>query len=129
MSMRITLPGGSRVQAEYHGFTIQTDQPEKYGGTGTAPAPFDYFLASLGTCAGFFIARFCQSREIPTAGIELTQSWKVDPNTHELEEVTLELHLPDGFPEKYRGAVLRASEQCSVKRAIEAGPEISTVLV
>ena len=64
MSMRITLPGGSRVQAEYHGFTIQTDQPEKYGGTGTAPAPFDYFLASLGTCAGFFIARFCQSREL-----------------------------------------------------------------
>ena len=129
MGMKITFEGGARVNAEYHGHVIETDQPVKYGGTGTAPAPFDYFLASLGTCAGFFIQKFCQSRGISTDGIELNQTWKVDPDTHMIQEIKLELHLPDDFPEKYKQAVIRASEQCSVKKTIEASPPIETVLV
>lgn len=128
MSLRIIFEGGAKVAADYHGFRIETDQPVKYGGTGTAAAPFDLFLASIGTCAGFFIQKFCQSREIPTDGIELTQSWSVDPDSHIVTEIKLELHLPEGFPEKYKSAVIRASEQCSVKRTIEAVPKIETVL-
>ena len=129
MSMRIIFQGGARVAAEHHGFLVQTDQPEKYGGTGTAPAPFDLFLASLGTCAAFFIQKFCQSRDIPTDGIELNQTWQVDADTHLVTAITLELHLPDDFPAKYKSAVVRAAEQCSVKRTIEAQPPITTVLV
>jgi len=129
MAMKIVFQGGAKVAAEHHGFSIQTDQPEKYGGTGTAAAPFDLFLASLGTCAAFFIQKFCQSREIPTDGIELNQTWTVDPATHLVTDIKLELHLPEDFPEKYKSAVIRASEQCSVKRTIEAAPTIETVLV
>ena len=129
MSMRIVFQGGAKVAAEHHGFLVQTDQPEKYGGTGTAPAPFDLFLASLGTCAAFFIQKFCQSRNIPIDGIALNQTWQVDADTHLVTAITLELHLPDDFPAKYKSAVVRAAEQCSVKRTIEAQPPITTVLV
>jgi ribosomal protein S12 methylthiotransferase accessory factor len=129
MSMRIVFQGGAKVAADYHGFLIETDQPEKYGGTGTAAAPFDHFLASLGTCAAFYIQKFCQSRDISTEGIELNQSWTVDPDTRLITDIKLELHLPDDFPEKYKSAVIRASEQCSVKKTIEASPHIETVLV
>ena len=68
--MEITFPGGVQVSAQHKGFEIIADQPEKNGGQNTAPSPFDFFLISLGTCAGFFALRFCQQRELPTTGIE-----------------------------------------------------------
>jgi ribosomal protein S12 methylthiotransferase accessory factor len=73
MEMTIRLAGGMRVSADFKGFAIATDQPQESGGEGSAPSPFDLFLASLGTCAGFYIQSFCQKRGIPTQGIGLVQ--------------------------------------------------------
>lgn len=125
--MEITFPGGARVNARSNGFEIATDQPEKNGGENSAPSPFDLFLMSLGTCAGFFALRFCQQRDLPTAGMKLTLDNQRDPDTKRLDSVSITLHLPDGFPEKYRGAILRATDQCAVKKALLDPPEIEVV--
>lgn len=125
--MEITFPGGARVNARSNGFEIATDQPEKNGGENCAPSPFDLFLMSLGTCAGFFALRFCQQRDLPTAGMKLTLDNQRDPDTKRLDSVSITLHLPDGFPEKYRGAILRATDQCAVKKALLDPPEIEVV--
>jgi ribosomal protein S12 methylthiotransferase accessory factor len=122
MSLKVTFPGGVAVNAEYKGQIIHTDQPREYGGGGTAPAPFDLFLASIGTCAGFYALRFCQERSLPTAGLGLEMSTELDPETRKISTVRLDLRLPDGFPEKYRGAILRAVDQCAVKRHIAEPP-------
>lgn len=127
--MEITFPGGVRVDAQFKGFEIATDQPERNGGQDTAPSPFDLFLASLGTCAGFFALRFCQQRELPTSGMRLELKSTHNGETKRLDRVEIILHLPDNFPEKYRGAIIRATDQCAVKKALIDPPEIELVTI
>lgn len=120
----ISFPGGVKVNAQIAGLEIATDQPESNGGENSAPSPFDLFLASLGTCAGFYALRFCQQRDLATAGMRLELTSQRHPETRRLERVRMTLHLPAGFPEKYRQAILRAADQCSVKKALLDPPEI-----
>jgi putative redox protein len=125
--MEITFPGGVQVNAQFKGFEVATDQPEANGGQNSAPSPLDLFLASLGTCSGFFALRFCQQRGLPTAGMRLTLNSVRNPETKRLDRVEITLHLPEGFPEKYRSAVIRATDQCAVKKALLDPPEIEIV--
>lgn len=123
MEMRVHFPGGKRVIAEYNGFTIATDQPVGGGGEGSAPAPFDLFLASLGTCAGIYVLQFLRQRDLDTEGLEITQHHKWNPSSGRLEQVRLAIHLPENFPERYRKAVIQAAGLCAVKKHLEAPPE------
>ena len=125
--MEITFPGGVAVEAHLAGTTIRTDQPEKYGGGGTAPAPFDLFLASIGTCAGYYALRFCQERQIQSDGLGIGMTWERNPATKLIARIRIEMTLPPGFPEKYRGAILRAAEQCAVKKHLMEAPAIDVV--
>jgi ribosomal protein S12 methylthiotransferase accessory factor len=93
------------------------------GGDGTAPEPYMLFLASMGTCAGIYVLGFCQSLGLPTEGLKLTQKMEWDTVTHKLTQVRMDIHLPAGFPEKYKEAVIRAADQCAVKKTIEDPPE------
>jgi len=124
MGMTISFPGGAAVLADYKGFTIRTDQPEEDGGANSAPSPFDLFVVSLGTCAGFYALRFCQQRRLPTTGMALHVAIERNPESKRLERMTLELRLPEGFPARYRAAIVRAVDLCSVKRALLDPPEI-----
>ena len=123
MDIRVTFPGGKRVDAILGEHVVHTDQPVASGGDDSAPAPFDLFLASLATCAGIYVVGFCQARGIPTAGIELVQAHRYDEE-HKLASVDLEIRLPADFPEKYRPAVLRAAEGCKVKKVLASPPEV-----
>jgi putative redox protein len=118
MNMEITFPGGLAVDAHYHGFTIPTDQPARAGGAGSAPAPFDLFLASIGTCAGLFALRFCQQRGIDTTGLGVSLAGEREEDHGLVSILRLELRLPEAFPAKYRDAIVHAVEQCTVKRHI-----------
>lgn len=124
-TMEITFPGGLAVDARYRGHTVHTDQPERAGGDDSGPAPFDLFLASIGTCAGFYALRFCQQRELSTEGLGLTLETERNPETGGIAVVRLLVDLPDAFPEKYRDAILRSMDQCAVKRHLVEPPEIA----
>lgn len=124
MEMDITIDGGKKVSAIYKGFTHNTDQPKSEGGDGSAPEPFDLFLASLGTCAGVYVVYFCESRNIPTDGIRMKMRMVQNEKTHLMESIDLDLTLPPAFPDKYRKAVVRAAEMCTVKRTMANPPEI-----
>ncbi|MDD5627747.1 MAG: OsmC family protein [Elusimicrobia bacterium] len=124
MEMDIKLLGGKKVSAEFKGLRIATDQPQDAGGEGSAPSPFDLFLASLGTCAGFYIQSFCQKRDIPTEGITLKQRMDLDPETHMVKLISLSLSLPKDFPEKYRAGVIGAANLCLVKKHLQQPPQI-----
>lgn len=132
MDMKITFPGGKKVNAEFDGTVIRTDQPVKYGGDGTAPTPYALFLASLGTCAGVFILGFCEKRGIPTEGMELNQrlEYVFGPDgSSKLDTIVIDIILPPEFPEKYHEAIIRVADQCAVKKTIMQPPgfEIKTV--
>jgi ribosomal protein S12 methylthiotransferase accessory factor len=125
----VTLPGGRRVDAQVGNHLVRTDQPVENGGEDTAPSPYQLFLAALGTCAGIFVQGFCAKRELPTEGIRILQRLYQDPETGVLGRVELDVEVPPGFPEKYRDALVRVVDQCSVKRAIQAQPQFETRVV
>ena len=120
--MIVTLPGGKRVDTQIGKHVLRTDQPASAGGEDSAPTPFDLFLASLGTCAGIFVAGFCQKRGLPTEGIRIAQRNHFDPESGLLVRVELDVVVPPGFPEKYLEALVRVADQCKVKKAIQAQP-------
>ena len=120
--MKIYFPGGKKVFADYLGFTHKTDQPVKVGGEGTAPAPFQLFLASMGTCAGIYILGFCQQRGISTEGIEIRQRMEHNPVTRMIDKIEMEIMVPKDFPEKYRQALVQSAQLCAVKKHMETPP-------
>lgn len=125
MEMIISFEDGKKVNAEYKGMTIKTDQPVKAGGSGSAPEPFSLFLASIGTCAGIYVKSFCDQRNIPSSGIRLVQTMNYNPEKRLIDKISIDIQLPDGFPEKYRDAVIKAADLCTVKKHLVSPPEIT----
>lgn len=126
--MDIYFPGNKKVEVASGFFVIHTDQSLAHGGEGTAPEPFALFLASLGACAGLYVLKFCQTRGIATDELRLRQNAEFDKDGA-LAKVTIDVHVPSGFPAKYLQAVKAAAEQCAVKKAIEARPPIEVTVV
>ena len=128
--MRVTFPGGKRVDAEYKGFTIKTDQSVYQGGEGSEPAPFDLFLASIATCCGIYVLVFCQNRNIAVDQADLLMRTHRNPDTKMIDRITIEIHLPPDFPEKYTNAVIKSVNGCAVKAHMEIPPqfEVKTIL-
>ncbi len=126
--MEITFDGGKVITAHMRNHIIRTDQPIAGGGGDTAPAPFDLYLASIGTCAGIYVKSFCDRREIPSDGIRIIQDIEFDPEKRVPSRISLDIQLPADFPDKYRDAVINAAELCAVKKSIHHPPafEITT---
>ena len=122
MDIEVILAGGDRVEALVKKDRIVTDQD------GSAPKPFNLFLASIATCSGLYVARFCQKRKIPTDRIRIRQRSIKNPDTKMIDRIEISIELPEGFPERYIGAVKRAAAQCTVKKHMEQPPafEVTT---
>ena len=129
MEMEITFSGGARVDANFGGFSVKTDQPVQGGGDNSAPSPFATFLASIGTCAGIYVLGFCNQRGIPTDGIKIIQRMHTDRSTGMVGQIDLEIQVPPDFPEKYKSAVIRSAEQCAVKKHLENPPKFNVTTV
>ena len=124
MKYDITFGGNKKVDAHYHGFTIHSDQPVTSGGDDAALSPFELFLASIGMCTGFYVSAFCQSRSIATDNIKIAQTVIRNDATHMVEKVMIDINLPPDFPEKYKAAVIKTAQSCSVKKFLDSPPEI-----
>lgn len=124
MEITVDFPGGARVDAHVAGFTVPTDQPPSGGGSGSAPTPFLTFLSTVGTCAGIYVLGFCRQRGISTEGIRLVQRMQASPLTGLVTDIELTIELPADFPAKYVDAVVRAADQCAVKKHFEHPPVI-----
>jgi len=124
--MEITFDGGKVVTAHSNGHIIRTDQPLDNGGGNSAPAPFELFLASIGTCAGIYVKSFCDNRKIPTDNIKIIQKNEFSKETGLPVNITLDIQLPPDFPEKYRTSVISVAELCKVKKSI-ANPPVFAV--
>ena len=128
MDITISFPGGKKVNAELNGMVIPTDQPKLQGGDGSAPSPYQHFLASIGTCAGIYVLSFCKERNIPTDGITLTErlEYATTPEGKQvLDTIAMDINVPPDFPEKYHNALIKVADQCAVKKAILHPPKFS----
>lgn len=120
--IKVTFPGGKRVDAEYKSFLMKTDQPVYAGGEGTAPTPFDLFLGSIATCVGFYVLAFCQNRgyRMDQASVAMRMFKKEEKK--KIDKISFEIQLPPEFPDKYRKAIIKSVDSCAVKAHIVDAP-------
>jgi ribosomal protein S12 methylthiotransferase accessory factor len=126
--IEVSFPGGKRVDARIDDVHIRTDQSKKYGGDGSAPEPFQLFLASIATCAGIYAWQFCQSRHLSTEGLDLKMLCDFDRAQKRYREMTLVLTLPKDFPEQHKESIIRAIDLCAVKKHIMDPPAFKVEL-
>lgn len=129
MELLIDFPGGAKVDAHFSGFTVKTDQSPMGGGEGSAPSPFNVFLASIGTCAGIYVLGFCRQRNLPTEGIKILEKVNSNPMTGMVDQIALEIQVPESFPTKYYDALIRSADQCAVKKHLEKPPKFNVYTV
>ena len=122
-TIEVSFPGGKKVDGKIENMIIKTDQPIKDGGEGTAPEPFNLFLTSIASCAGIYALDFCQTREIETKNMRLIMDCEFDPTGRVCQKLSIDLRVPAGFPEKYKKAISRTMDLCSVKKHIINPPE------
>ena len=116
-----------KIGVEHKGFTVWTDQPVRDGGDNTAPSPFDFFLVSLAACAGYYALAFCKERQIPTDGLGVTMATERGEASKMIDKITITVDVPAGFPEKYRFALLKAVDHCTVKAHMMRPPQFEVV--
>ncbi len=121
MELKVRLEGGKKVSTQIGNHLITTDQPVKQGGADSAPAPYDLFVASIGTCAGFYVQAYCESKGIDTSGIEIDLLATRDEKKA-INGFVTRITLPDTIPEKLHPAIRRVAEQCAVKKTIMKNP-------
>jgi len=123
MEIKVNFLDNLRLEAKFDDFTVTADQPIRYKGDGSAPSPFDYFLASSALCAAYFIKVYCKARDIPTENIRLSQNNIVDPEDRYNQIFQIQVELPDDISEKDRVGILRSIDRCTVKKVVQTGPE------
>ncbi|MGQ7274261.1 OsmC domain/YcaO domain-containing protein [Marinobacter sp. V034] len=123
MEINVNFLDNLRLEAKFDDFTVVTDQPIRYKGDGSAPSPFDYFLASSALCAAYFVRVYCLARDIPTENIRLSQNNIVDPENRYNQIFRIEVELPEDISDKDRQGILRSIDRCTVKKVVQTGPE------
>lgn len=123
MEIKVNFLDNLRLEAKFDDFTLTSDQPVRYKGDGSAPSPFDYFLASSALCAAYFIKVYCKSRDISTENIRLSQNNIIDPDDRYNQIFQIQVELPDDISAKNREGILRSIDRCTVKKVVQTGPE------
>lgn len=123
MEIKVNFLDKLRLEAKFDDFTVVADQPIRYKGDGSAPGPFDYFLASSALCAAYFVKLYCDTRNIPTDNIRLSQNNIVDPENRYKQIFKIQVELPEGISATDRQGILRSVERCTVKKVVQTGPE------
>jgi len=123
MEIKVNFLDKLRLEAKFDDFTVIADQPIRYKGDGSAPGPFDYFLASSALCAAYFVKLYCDTRNISTENIRLSQNNIVDPENRYQQIFKIQVELPEDISASERKGILRSIERCTVKKVVQAGPE------
>lgn len=123
MEIKVNFLDNLRLEAKFDDFTVIADQPIRYKGDGSAPGPFDYFLASSALCAAYFVKLYCETRNIPTYNIRLSQNNIVDPENRYNQIFKIQVELPADISDKDRQGILRSIDRCTVKKVVQTGPE------
>ena len=123
MEIKVNFLDKLRLEAKFDDFTVIADQPIRYKGDGSAPGPFDYFLASSALCAAYFVKLYCNTRNIPTENIRLSQNNIVDPENRYKQIFKIQVELPSDIAEVDRRGILRSIERCTVKKVVQEGPD------
>lgn len=126
--VNVTWDGGVRFTADIRGHKVHVDQPRQGGGEDSAPGPLELVPAALGTCVAYFVQQFLVTRGVDPTGLEVAVGVAGAPNPHRIGRFDVRVRVPAGMPERYREAVVRAAETCTVHHTLTHTPEIAVIL-
>jgi len=125
----VTWDGGVRFTADIRGHKVAVDQPRQAGGEDSAPMPLELLPTALGTCVAFFVQQFLTTRGLDATGMEVQVFSAGAANPHRIGLLEVTVAVPNGVPERYREAVRRAAETCTVHHTLTHKPDISVEIV
>jgi putative redox protein len=115
------LDGSLRHEVDVNGrHTITTDEPEKLGGSDTAPTPHELLAAMIASCASTMMALYARRHGWTLEGMRVDVEYEAEETPR---RVAIHLHLPGGLTAEQAERLRRVAETCPARRALEAGFE------
>jgi putative redox protein len=126
--MKVTVrqtKGAQFAAVDEAGHEVIVDLLKENDGFEDGQRPIELLASSLGACIGSTIRAFCLRHEIPFEGLQINVDFqRADAKPAYITRFDVEMIFPDAIPEKFRSALIRAAEQCTVHATFSHRPEI-----
>jgi uncharacterized OsmC-like protein len=126
--MSVSLIENVKFEVECRGHKLIVDQPQEDGGSNAGMSPVELFIASLGTCVGYFASIFCQRRRVPSAGMRMELDWEWAEDPHRVGVIDIRITLPAKLGEKEKAGLMRMVKGCTVHNTLRNPPDIKMSL-
>ncbi|MBW4666605.1 MAG: OsmC family protein [Cyanomargarita calcarea GSE-NOS-MK-12-04C] len=130
MQVKINYEGKLQFKATARNHLIIGDQPEENGGEDKGMTPTEWFLASLGSCIGFYAVKYLQSRTLDSTGLCITVNAdkSIKPVAH-LDNFQVDVSLPNSLDMKHKLGLQQAIEACLIHQTLTQSPQITTRII
>ena len=121
-----SIPGTLRQDILVDGrHRLTTDQPERVGGEGTAPAPHELFPAALAGCVASTLALYARTKEWDLGEVTV----EVDYDHHSSpRRVQIDVRLTGDLDPAQLTRLRKVAAACPLRRSIETGFEFEEQL-
>ena len=111
------------IKARQH--SILSDQPPENGGHDEGMTPPELFLASLGSCAGFYAAQYLRKHKLAVEGtrVRVTADKLKDPAR--IDNFRIEIETPTALTEQQRAGVEDAVHHCLIHNTLLHPPSMT----
>jgi uncharacterized OsmC-like protein len=127
MHVRVDYKGKLQFQAIARDHRVWSDQPLENGGEDAGMTPPEWFLASLGSCVGFYAVKYCQTRALDASGLKIDVSAeKMTDKPARLDNINIQLTLPLPLDPKHYQGLRAAVDSCLIENTLLHSPSITT---
>ena len=129
MEVVINHLGDVQFEVKARNHTVYCDQPVEAGGCNEGMTPPELFLASLGTCAGYYAAQYAKGHRLPTEGLRVRVTAEKVKSPARLDDLRILVEYPSALDERHREGLLRAVHSCLIHNTLLAPPKITTEIL
>lgn len=108
-------------------FQFEADEPVNVGGSDSAPTPYDYLLAALGTCTSMTVGLYARRKKWPLeetivslhhSRIHAEDCADCETKTGMLDRMSLEIEFIGALSAEQRAKLMEVAHKCPVHRTL-----------
>jgi uncharacterized OsmC-like protein len=103
---------------------VRSDMSLDDGGQDAGPSPTELLVGAFGACLGMAVARYCQTIGCPSGEIGLYLTYQLADRPKRIENIVVDMELPEGFPPERLAAVRKVVHSCPVHNTLTKPPKI-----